>query len=116
MTGRPLDAFAFSARITNDFTHKGSQQMTNDEINRKVAKIEELENGCEEFGMPIPDYCSNWTWCGPLIEKYRIKIHLHDGCGGDWDANAKAGLYLHWTNEDTPQRAICLAVIASQEK
>ena len=74
--------------------------MTDEELNRRVAEIEgwSLEDSGEWrlqqgplqelwFAMP-PPYATDWAWCGPLIEKYRVSL---------------------------TQRAICLAVIAAHE-
>ena len=52
-----------------------------------------------------PPYATDWTWCGPLIAKYSLSVICADG----WTAaNAHVG-----KSSETPQRAICLAVIAA---
>ena len=98
--------------------------MKSDEINRRVAEIEGWKlmgfGGHEPrwwppgthpaqnlFSLPKtpPPYATDWTWCGPLIAKYSLSVICADG----WTAaNAHVG-----KSSETPQRAICLAVIAA---
>lgn len=110
--------------------------MTDDEINRKVAEIEGWNpnlsdhpyacwwfRGNERHSGGPPPYVTGWVWCGPLIGKYNIAVSNHaygnaallspgpegwvaHSCPGDPALLIKAA--------DTPQRAICLAVIAAQ--
>jgi hypothetical protein len=103
--------------------------MTDDEINRKVAEIEGWEQvGNREAGrrwMPPgtppefnifalydcpPPYTTDWTWCGPLIEKYLVCMTHR---GERWYTDTYDGPDA---NDDTPQRAICLAVIAAHDQ
>lgn len=105
--------------------------MTDDEINRKVAEIEEwqLTDGgrtayswhwarcvdtptgktMERFHGESPHpYATDWSWCGPLIDKYSIYLNR----GRDWVAACGNDDAI---SADTPQRAICLAVIAAHQ-
>ena len=92
--------------------------MTDDDINRKVAEIEgwyQADSG-EWFTESIwestvPPYATDWAWCGPLLLKYELELRtpLQD----EWWA---AGSGFVSDNEKTPQRAICMAVIASKER
>ncbi len=108
--------------------------MTEDEINRKVAEIEGWKlmavGGHEAkwwppgthpaqniFSLPDspPAYATDWQWCGPLIEKYGMH------CGRDilfqgmrWSAGPPDMTWSQYAN--TPQRAICLAVIAAHDQ
>jgi hypothetical protein len=109
--------------------------MTDDEINRKVAEIEgwQREEICTTSGyldevrwhrsglafypglngvIPIdeaPPFATDWAWCGPLIENHKISILPF--CE-KWGANPFA--HVEGTQyADSPQRAICLAVIAT---
>ena len=98
--------------------------MTDDEINRRVAELEGWAMDSLFGGMwrnaktkdawvdsAPPPYTTDWGWCGPLIEKHKISILPF--CE-KWGANPLA--YGEGTQyADTPQRAICLAVIASHE-
>ena len=92
--------------------------MTDDEINERVARIEgwaQITNGdwarpgeCA----PLPEpYASEWWACGPLVEKYKISV-LEEWSG--WVGCREQGRWLAET-ADTPQRAICFAVIALHE-
>lgn len=111
--------------------------MTNDEINHRVAEIEgwrfiKSESarlakwawpGCPpQMNMRAlddnpPQFATDWRWCGPLIEKYNLNLEcwvelddpptvVENWCAG-WDS--KPG---HFRTGQTPQMAICLAVIA----
>ena len=117
--------------------------MADDEINRKVAEIEgwkyqthspdwsmwwckTVEDGNGWYTRPeAPDrwlcaacygecpapYVTDWTWCGPLVEKYKIKVFFDET---SWCAVTDADAHsVQW--DFTPQRAICLAVIAANE-
>lgn len=99
--------------------------MTDDEINRRVAEIEGWERlgaGTWVKGMAelrqwaegCPLYATDWAWCGPLAEKY-IELLEWDRAkpSGKWLAMAKGGVLVR--GNDTPQRAICLAVIAAHD-
>lgn len=112
--------------------------MTEDEINLKIAAIlgwafvpaEEGHygkmtypkwrhpGGHEYVSETPPPYTTDWTWCGPLVEKYGISL-LTDGAT-EWRAvstrrpNTQRKRDVWGTYESTPQRAICLAVIAAQ--
>ena len=106
--------------------------MTNEEINRRVADIEGMQpwdskNAVNKYtlmrtdkaGHPVdfhfideaPPYATDWAWCGPLVEKHKISILPF--CE-KWGANPF--FYVAETQyADTPQRAICLAIIAAHE-
>lgn len=71
------------------------------------------KNGHEYVSEAAPPYATDWAWCGPLLDKYRISLDWAPdkvGDGGSWDfmTNGAEGC------ADTPQRAICLAVIAAK--
>lgn len=95
--------------------------MTDEEINRRVAQIEGVRavdmlfhhssaTRFEDF--QPPPYATNWAWCGPLVEKYTVSVEaiFLDGVGeAGWEAYCEG----RESRADTPQRAICLAVIAA---
>ena len=108
--------------------------MTDDEINRRVAEIKgyrsQYETGefrwVREINDPIwypsshgfdlgsdapPPYATDWQWCGPLVEKYKVEMVR----------NVPVDLWAAFVHSDSgrdssPQRAICLAVIAAHAK
>jgi hypothetical protein len=107
--------------------------MTNEEINLAVAAIQGFtyvppekghfgkmtypkwrhSSGAEYVSETPPPFATDWQWCGPLIEKHTISFEaiFIDGPGDTgWETycNGKS------ITCDTPQRAICLAVIAAQ--
>ena len=107
--------------------------MTDEEINKRVAEIDGWATDPSptgrfvwmkhpEHGIPpgrhsgndvAPPYATDWTWCGPLLTKLLSK--------GNWGLEYWHGgeyVRLNYEKEttskaDTPQRAICLAVIAA---
>ena len=100
--------------------------MTNEEINLAIATIQGFtyvppemgrfgkmtypkwrhSSGGEYVSETPPPYATSWQWCGPLIAKYSLSVLCAEG----WTAaNAFCG-----KSGETPQRAICLAVIAAQ--
>lgn len=93
--------------------------MTDEEINRRVAEIEGWYSiskttwaerdgkGVRKNGPPL--YATDWQWCGPLVERNKIKVWFD---GDDWAAQIEEFNALEWA--DTPQRAICLAVVSAQ--
>ena len=103
--------------------------MTNEEINLKVATLlgwvfipPEMGHfgkmtypkwrhpgGGEYVSESPPRYATDWQWCGPLVERNKIKVWFD---GDDWAAQIEEFNALEWA--DTPQRAICLAVVAAQ--
>ena len=96
--------------------------MTDDEINRRVAEIEGWSwDADHELWMPPdgftialnspPPYATNWGFCGALIEKYECSLNERGGEGWVVDTRGRCGDFAR-----TPQRAICLAVIAAHEK
>lgn len=102
--------------------------MSNDEINRKVAEIEgwhfikekrmperlwkwERTNPYDRRVGP-PPYATDWQWCGPLVEKYRLCV---DAACSDEVVIAFTRGVADCVKDKTPQRAICLAVISAQE-
>lgn len=96
--------------------------MTDDEINRKVAGIEGWEVFDAEclrnkhdgafFMWPVIPYATDWAWCGPLVEKYRLCV---DAACSDEVIIAFARGDSDAAQAYTPQRAICLAVISAHE-
>lgn len=113
--------------------------MTNDEINRRVAEIEGWagallddfpSNGtaaCNawEWNLPgkdgrryvqdrPPPYTTDWAWCGPLLKRDIILLKWDTAKPSrQWMAMAKHGVLV--IGNDTPHRAICLAVIAAYD-
>lgn len=54
-----------------------------------------------------------WDQCGPLIDKYELNLV---GCDGDWSCVKTwigPEIYEHYPDGDTPQIAICRAIVAS---
>lgn len=96
--------------------------MTDEEINRRVAEIEgwtfsegygyshEWRFGGHPQQEP-PDYATEWGWCGPLVPKHKIDI-IWCSSGRPMALFGPSGARISRT-DDTPQRAICLAVIAA---
>lgn len=110
--------------------------MTDAELNRAVAEIEGWKflmsegGGYAKWSPPgthpavnvysLPDnpppYATDWQWCGPLLTKL-----LSTGSWGLEYWHGGEYMMLNYEKEttskaDTPQRAICLAVIAAKEK
>ena len=105
--------------------------MEDSEINKRVAEIEGLNPLDRPGRCIIPDWflradktvgdgdlilgclyepATDWAWCGPLVEKYQVTLDSCPSCG--WLASTPE------TDDmaaDTPQRAICLAVLAAHE-
>lgn len=103
--------------------------MTDEEISRRVAEIEGWRtkptpaarvewidaDGCN-WGLNTPPYATNWAWCGPLVEKYWIRLSDdNDHPERPWAARVMKAFMARDALADTPQRAICLAVIAAHE-
>jgi len=111
----------------------GDAGMTNEEINLKIAAIlgwvfipPEMGHygkmtypkwrhpgGGEYVSENPPPYATDWQWCGPLVEKHvsGIEARFLDGVGAsEWAVDCSG----YEAVSDTPQRAICLAVIAAQ--
>ena len=108
--------------------------MTDEEINKQVAEIEGWvsipnpgtdrllwfhpsdEDGTNVLAS-LPPYATSWKWCGPLVEKHAIAIRPPEHAS--WSAYALTGEKWNPENRheagwaDTPQRAICLVVIAA---
>lgn len=74
----------------------------------------------EEWPMayfPLPEYSSDWSQCGPLIEKYKVTLEPGAGwfCSPDkWlarivDDRGETGIIA-----ETPQIAICRCIVASK--
>ena len=99
--------------------------MTDEEVNRRVAEIEGWStkrtpagrfewidaDGCN-WGLNTPRYATDWAWCGPLVEKYGLEVGTPEP---DWWWADRRGTVDDPTYADTPQRAICLAVIDAHE-
>ena len=112
--------------------------MTNEEINLKIAAILgwvfippekghfgkmtypkwRHPGGGEYVSESPPPYATDWQWCGPLVEKYRLTVDaMHEADDPEDTENwmVSWGHKLgHFRTALTPQRAICLAVIAAQ--
>lgn len=99
----------------------------NQSINRQVAEIEgwrqvdiyhwEIRLGrMEDFDDRIcpPPYATDWAWCGPLIEKHGIDLHWQpdDENGDRWMAYSFG---INGMLAETPQIAICVAVMAANQ-
>ncbi len=105
----------------------------NQDINRQVAEIEGWRQvGNREAGrrwmppgtppefniaaLPFfpPPYVTDWAWCGPLIEKYGIDLHWQpdDENGDRWMAYSFG---INGMLAETPQIAICVAVMAANQ-
>lgn len=109
--------------------------MTDDEINRRVAEIEgwvqdsiegrgnvwirppsppfTLSSDLEARSSP-PPYATDWQWVGPLVPKHKIDI-IWCSSGRPMALFGPSETRVSRT-DDTPQRAICLAVIAAHSK
>ncbi len=102
--------------------------LTDDEINKRVADLQgwvfippdeghygkmtypkwRHSQGAEYVSENPPAYATDWAWCGPLVEKCGLEVGIRRKTGA-WSATT-LGV---WEEADTPQRAICLAVIAA---
>lgn len=100
--------------------------ITDDEINLRISAIENNWQGEYPYAGTIqesvdfnPAYATDWAWCGPLVEKYEIRLEPHNADGMDapeWWAWPRRPLNRNpWAVQETPQRAICLAVIVLHE-
>jgi len=114
--------------------------MTDDEINRRVAEIEgwagdllddfpkngavacnswewhkEGKDGRRYIQRKPPPYATDWTWCGPLLKRDIIRLEWDTSKPSrQWMALAKHGVLVIYN--ETPQIAICRAVIAAHEQ
>lgn len=62
---------------------------------------------------PVP-YATDWAWCGPLLKRDIILLKWDTAKPSrKWMAMTKHGVLV--IGNDTPQRAICLAVIAAHK-
>ncbi|WP_426576736.1 phage protein NinX family protein [Xenorhabdus stockiae] len=68
------------------------------------------------IGMPkmIPEYSTDWDLCGQLIDDYSIDLSCEiETTGTTW--SAKEYYYSNgWSYAETPQIAICRAVVSSK--
>lgn len=102
--------------------------MTDDEINRRVAEIEgwkwdkdwmawvSSQKPAPAFWMEDtpPPYATDWTWCGPLLKRDIIVLEWETRKPSrKWMAMAKHGVLV--IGNDTPQVAVCRAVIAAYD-
>ncbi len=96
-------------------------ELTDEELDYWVAKAQgwELINygSCwksEQFTHTITRVSyhptSNWQQAGELIEKFDCSLEYYNSCNC-WGATARSS---DMEVADTPQRAICLAVVASK--
>jgi len=105
--------------------------MTNEELNQGVAELEGIPlvavpggwgradrqtemHGHGECFHPLYNPAESWADCGPLVEKYRLDMLCEgeDALHGAWSCVTNEGRNTQCTQADTPQQAICLAVIA----
>ena len=88
--------------------------MTDDEINIRLAEIEmPLFPGTWKRNSP-PPYTTDWQWCGPLLKRDIIRLEWDTAKPSrKWMAIAKGGVLV--VGNDTPQVAVCRAVIAAQK-
>lgn len=78
--------------------------MTNNELNKAIAEIVGYE----------ADFAGSWSASGELVEKYKVDVFLHsDEADLEWWA-AQAQGHTAVMRQDTPCRAICLAVLAAE--
>ena len=100
--------------------------MTDDEINRAVAKIEGwwFDGVCWKSAShapftldSAPPYTTDWVWCGPLLERYEIEITRDAHEAGDgrivWRATAEGFRYQE--TYPTLPLAVCHAIIVRAE-
>jgi hypothetical protein len=81
------------------------------DIDRKVAEVE----GWTDMRL-VPRYSTDWQWCGPLIEKYKITIVAWTREHNEWNAvMTDANGTVESARGATPELAICLAVIAAHK-
>lgn len=102
--------------------------MSDEEINKRVAEIEgwRLFDGvwahadhCPFTYPHPPHYATDWAWCGPLIEKYCSEIEELWPFSDErrrWRAEVIIPHKQATAEADSPQRAICLALIAAHKK
>jgi hypothetical protein len=92
--------------------------MTNEELDRKVAEDQGWWNA-DGMWMSNDDEAitttyspsTNWQQAGELMEKYKIDLHYEPMADGkNWHAAFCGNIAEVWA--ETPQRAICLAVLA----
>mgnify|MGYP001552717862 CR=1 FL=1 len=98
--------------------------MTNEELDKAVAEaqgwsedwLDESKGlglwikslGGESIGMGTYHPSTNWQQAGELLEKYKIDLSFD---GEDCLAEISGNYFAY---ADTPQRAICLAVLAAE--
>lgn len=64
----------------------------------------------EGWGNPTPPYSSDWAMCGPLIERFELRLSMAGRHA--WRAKYfKTGDFDHVEGKN-PQEAICRAVVA----
>jgi hypothetical protein len=94
--------------------------MTNEELDKKIAELQHLEfvecslkDKTMLIAVGYGEYSpsTNWQQAGELVEKYKVELfnHIEDG---SWSAYARGQTVGEGGRADTPQRAICLAVLA----
>lgn len=103
--------------------------MTDEELSAKVAEIEgwkwdkdwrawvSSQKPVPSFWMQDapPPYATDWTWCGPLLKRDIIRLEWDTSKPSrQWMALAKHGVLVIYN--ETPQIAICRAVIAAHEQ
>ena len=90
--------------------------MTNEELDKAVAEAQGWVHETE-WGIWTPhNYhpSTNWQQAGELLEKYKIDLEYVDT---NWEAtiwDLLNNVPIAETAADTPQRAICLAVLAAE--
>ena len=99
--------------------------MTDDEINqsidRQVAEIEDWHPSPDSLASVkalyySPPYTTDWAWCGPLIKKHGIDLYWYPDDGdGDGDRWIASSFGVEGMLCDSPQIAICVAVMAANQ-
>jgi hypothetical protein len=94
--------------------------MTNEELDKAVAELQGWKKEPDGRLWRSPDKhiysglpyrpSTIWKQAGELVEKYKVELfnHIEDG---SWSAYARGQTVGEGGRADTPQRAICLAVL-----
>jgi hypothetical protein len=94
--------------------------MTNEELDKAVAELQGWKKEPDGRLWRSPDKhiysglpyrpSTIWKQAGELLEKYNIQLDPPNFGSTEWSAAAQD--IEEWSYADTPQRAICLAVLA----
>jgi hypothetical protein len=96
--------------------------VTNEELDYEVAKVatdfigtmEQWKEVCNKWmdcGESPYRPSTNWQQAGELLEKYKIELWR---LGDNWKAGTSSLTDGVVAQADTPQRAICLAMLAAE--